>query len=111
MSVTKTYEEINDKIKNGKVVVVTADEVVSLAEERGVSYVAKNVDVVTTATFGAMCSSGAFLNFGHSDPPIRMSRVAQRRSRVRRYRSSRRVHRCHRDERDSTVRVRWSARH
>jgi uncharacterized protein (DUF39 family) len=75
MSVSRTYEEINDKIKSGKVVVVTADEVVSLAEERGVSYVAKNVDVVTTATFGAMCSSGAFLNFGHGDPPIRMSRL------------------------------------
>lgn len=33
------------------------------------------VDVVTTGTFGAMCSSGAFINFGHSDPPIRMTRV------------------------------------
>jgi len=31
--------------------------------------------VVTTGTFGAMCSSGAFLNFGHSDPPIKMSRT------------------------------------
>ena len=30
---------------------------------------------MTTATFGPMCSSGAFLNFGHSDPPIRMSKV------------------------------------
>ncbi|MEM2322599.1 MAG: homocysteine biosynthesis protein, partial [Candidatus Bathyarchaeia archaeon] len=35
---------------------------------------AKEVDVVTTGTFGAMCSSGAFLNFGHSDPPIKMIR-------------------------------------
>ena len=75
MSVTRTYDEINEKIKKGKVVVVTADEVAELAAERGVSYVAKNVDVVTTATFGAMCSSGAFLNFGHSDPPIKMAKV------------------------------------
>lgn len=75
MSVSRTYEEINEKIKSGKAVVLTADEVVELAEERGISYVAKNVDVVTTATFGAMCSSGAFLNFGHSDPPIKMGKI------------------------------------
>jgi uncharacterized protein (DUF39 family) len=31
--------------------------------------------VVTTGTFGPMCSSGAFINFGHSDPPIRMAKV------------------------------------
>jgi uncharacterized protein (DUF39 family) len=31
------------------------------------------VDVVTTATFGPMCSSGCFLNFGHSKPKIRMT--------------------------------------
>ena len=31
--------------------------------------------MVTTGTFGAMCSSGAFLNFGHSDPPIKMSKT------------------------------------
>lgn len=75
MSVTRTYDEINEKIRKGKVVVVTADEVAELAAERGVSYVEKNVDVVTTATFGAMCSSGVFLNFGHSDPPIKMAKV------------------------------------
>lgn len=75
MSTSKTYDEINERIRDGKAVVLTADEVVELAAEQGVSYVAKNVDVVTTATFGAMCSSGAFLNFGHSEPPIRMGRV------------------------------------
>jgi len=30
---------------------------------------------VTTATFGPMCSSGAFLNFGHSEPPIKMEKL------------------------------------
>ncbi|HQG13517.1 MAG TPA: homocysteine biosynthesis protein, partial [bacterium] len=35
----------------------------------------KKVDIVTTATFGPMCSSGAFINFGHSDPPIKMQKV------------------------------------
>lgn len=33
------------------------------------------MDVVTTGTFGAMCSSGAFLNFGHADPPIKMEKI------------------------------------
>jgi uncharacterized protein (DUF39 family) len=37
--------------------------------------IAEKVDVVTTATFGAMCSSGAFINFGHATPPIRMEKI------------------------------------
>jgi len=75
MSTKKSYEEINDKIKRGKAVVLTAEEVTKLAEEQGIKETAKRVDVVTTATFGPMCSSGAFINFGHSDPPIKMSKV------------------------------------
>lgn len=75
MALTKTYEEINEKIKNGKVVVLTAEEIIPLVKEEGPEEVLKKVDVVTTATFGPMCSSGAFLNFGHSDPPIRMTKV------------------------------------
>jgi len=54
---------------------VTAEELVKMAEEQGEEAAFRQVDVVTCATFGAMCSSGAFLNFGHSDPPIRMSRL------------------------------------
>lgn len=71
----KTYEEINEKIRRGQAVVVTASEIIDIVEEKGYAAAAKEVDVVTTATFGPMCSSGAFLNFGHSDPPIRMSKV------------------------------------
>ena len=71
----KTYDEINEKIRQGKAVVLTAEEVVALGKEKGVKHVAETVDVVTTGTFGPMCSSGAFLNFGHSDPPIKMSKV------------------------------------
>jgi uncharacterized protein (DUF39 family) len=71
----KTYQEINEKIKQGKAVVVTAEEIIGIVKNKGVSQAAKEVDVVTTATFGPMCSTGAFLNFGHSDPPIRMNRV------------------------------------
>ena len=71
----KTIAQINERIKKGEAVVLTADEVVEFAEKNGVEAVAKEVDVVTTATFGAMCSSGAFLNFGHADPPIRMTKI------------------------------------
>lgn len=71
----KTIEEINEKIKKGKAVVFTAEEAVSMAKEQGVAKCAKHIDVVTAATFGAMCSSGAVLNFGHSDPPIRMGEI------------------------------------
>lgn len=71
----KTLEEINKKIREGNCSVVTAEEMSALVKELGVEKAAKEVDVVTTGTFGAMCSSGAFLNFGHADPPIRMQKV------------------------------------
>ena len=75
MSIKKSFEEINEKIRNGAAVIVTAEEVIEIAKEKGLEETTRYVDVVTTATFGAMCSSGAFLNFGHSDPPIRMTQV------------------------------------
>ncbi len=71
----RTFDEINEKIKDGEVVVLTAEEFKDLVEEKGVAQAAKEVDVVTTGTFSPMCSSGAFINFGHSDPPIRMNRI------------------------------------
>ncbi len=71
----KTYAEINEKIKNGKAVVLTAEEVSELSKTLSPKEIAEKVDVVTTATFGAMCSSGAFLNFGHATPPIRMEKI------------------------------------
>ena len=69
----KTYEQINDRIESGKAVVLTADEIMDYVDKKGLAATAKEVDVVTTATFGPMCSSGCFLNFGHSKPKIRMS--------------------------------------
>jgi len=75
VAVKKSYEEINEKIRNGTAVVVTAEEVIDIVKEKGIEEATKYVDVVTTATFGPMCSSGAFLNFGHSDPPIKMSKI------------------------------------
>jgi uncharacterized protein (DUF39 family) len=71
----RTYEEINEKIKNGEAVVMTAEEVIGIVERDGIDKATKEVDVVTTGTFGAMCSSGAFINFGHSEPPIKMTKV------------------------------------
>jgi len=70
----KTIEEINEKIRNGDVVVVTAEEMIDIVREKGIEKAAKEVDVVTTGTMGAMCSSGAFLNFGHSDPPMKLAK-------------------------------------
>ncbi|MEW6592946.1 MAG: homocysteine biosynthesis protein [Candidatus Hadarchaeota archaeon] len=70
--VSKSVAEINEKIRRGDAVVVTAEEMVEIVRSKGDVGAAKEVDVVTTGTFGAMCSSGAFLNFGHSDPPIKL---------------------------------------
>ncbi len=73
--VNKTFQEINEKIRQGRAVVVTAEEIVDIVRKKGEVAAARQVDVVTTGTFSAMCSSGAFLNFGHSRPPIKASRV------------------------------------
>ena len=67
----KTYAGINGKIRNGEALVLTAEEVIEYARENGIEKAAKEIDVVTTATFGSMCSSGAFLNTGHSSPRIK----------------------------------------
>ena len=68
----KTIAEINEKIRKGQAVVVTAEEVIDLVEKKGVEKAAKEVDVVTTGTFGPMCSSGAYFNVGHSKPRIKI---------------------------------------
>ncbi|MDH7480209.1 MAG: homocysteine biosynthesis protein, partial [Syntrophomonadaceae bacterium] len=75
MSIKRTYAEINQKIKRGQAVVVTAEEIIDIVERKGVEQAAREVDVVTTGTFGPMCSSGVFLNFGHPKPRIRMKKV------------------------------------
>ncbi len=68
----KTIAEINEKIREGKAVVVTAEEIIDLAKEKGITRAAQEVDVVTTGTFGPMCSSGAYFNIGHSKPRIKL---------------------------------------
>jgi len=71
----KSLSEINERIRDGSVRVVTAEEMPDLVDELGTDGAVREVDVVTTGTFGAMCSSGVFLNTGHSDPPIKISRA------------------------------------
>ena len=68
----KTLEEINEKIRKGKVVVVTAEEMVGVVAEKGAKGAAQAIDVVTTGTFGPMCSSGMMMNVGHSRPRIKL---------------------------------------
>jgi len=73
--VTKTYQQINERIKSGDVVVVTAEEMIDIVKENGVQEAARQIDVVTTGTFAPMCSSGAFINFGHAKPGIKAAKV------------------------------------
>ncbi|HOV21341.1 MAG TPA: homocysteine biosynthesis protein [bacterium] len=68
----KTIEEINEKIKKGKVVVVTAEELIDMKKSANSKKLSEEIDVVTTGTFGPMCSSGLLINFGHSKPKIKM---------------------------------------
>jgi len=68
----KTIAQINRKIKAGEAVVVTAEEIIGIVKKKGTRAAAREVDVVTTGTFGPMCSSGAYFNIGHSKPKIKL---------------------------------------
>jgi len=68
----RTVNEINHKIEQQQAVVWTVEELKARVKEVGVTQAAKEVDVVTTGTFEPMESSGAVLNLGHTDPPIKI---------------------------------------
>jgi len=68
----RTIQEINEKIKQGKVAVVTAEEMTGIVKKKGVEKAYQEVDVVTTGTFGPMCSSGMYLNIGSTKPRIKI---------------------------------------
>jgi uncharacterized protein (DUF39 family) len=74
--IKKSWDEINQKIASGSAVVITAEEAAAMSKEASPAEIVKKVDVVTTGTFGAMCSSGMFINFGHPEPPIRMEKMS-----------------------------------
>jgi L-aspartate semialdehyde sulfurtransferase len=68
----RTIAEINEKIQAGKAVVMTVEAVKARVQEVGVQQVAREVDVVTTGTFEPMEASGAMINLGQTDPPIKI---------------------------------------
>jgi uncharacterized protein (DUF39 family) len=71
----KTIKEINQRIKEGKAVVVTAQEMADVVKRKGAAKAAREIDVVTTGTFSPMCSSGAIINFGHTKPTTKAAKV------------------------------------
>ncbi|MDK2921082.1 MAG: L-aspartate semialdehyde sulfurtransferase [Desulfonauticus sp.] len=71
----KSLNEINEKIKKGKAVVLNALEMADLVKKVGKEKAAREVDVVTTGTFSPMCSSGLLFNFGQYPPLIKASKV------------------------------------
>lgn len=76
MATMKTIAEINERIKQGKAVVVTAKEMTKVVKELGAEKAAKEIDVVTTGTFSPMCSSGMLFNIGQTEAPsLRASKM------------------------------------
>lgn len=68
----RTIAEINDKIQKRRAVVWTVEELKTRVQEIGISQATQQVDVITTGTFEPMESSGAIINVGHTDPPIKI---------------------------------------
>ena len=73
--VHRTIAEINEKIRQGKAVVLNASEMTRFVRKEGKVKAARQVDVVTTGTFSPMCSSGLLFNFGQEPPLMRASQV------------------------------------
>ncbi len=72
---TRTIAQINEKIQAGTARVLTVSELKHSVREMGVRTTAAAIDVITTGTFEPMESSGAVLNLGHTDPPIRLQKA------------------------------------
>lgn len=70
----RTIAEINEKINQKRAVVWTVEELKKRIAEIGITKATKAVDVITTGTFEPMESSGAIINLGHTDPPIKIRR-------------------------------------
>ncbi|NEO84554.1 MAG: hypothetical protein F6J87_09910 [Spirulina sp. SIO3F2] len=68
----RTIAQINDKIRQQQAQVCTVKELKARVADQGVKAVAEAVDVITTGTFEPMESTGAVLNLGHTDPPIKI---------------------------------------
>lgn len=72
MAIQRTIAEINHKIKAQTVQVCTVQEIKARVAQEGIAATAAAVDVITTGTFEPMESTGAILNIGHTDPPIKI---------------------------------------
>ena len=68
----RTIAEINDKIRRRRAVAWTTEELKMRVQDIGITQAFKQVDVVCTGTFEPMESSGAVINLGHTDPPIKI---------------------------------------
>lgn len=68
----RTLAEINAKIQAKQAVVWTVAELKARVQEWGVTRCTRMVDVITTGTFEPMEASGAVLNLGQTDPPIKL---------------------------------------
>ncbi|MBE9223813.1 homocysteine biosynthesis protein [Cyanobacterium stanieri LEGE 03274] len=68
----RTVAEINEKITNRTVQVCTIEELKSKVKKQGIKKTYQEIDVVCTGTFEPMESSGAIINLGHTDPPIKI---------------------------------------
>ena len=68
----RTLEEINEKILKQKATVWTVEELKTRLGDITVAEAFAQVDVLCSGTFEPMESSGAMINLGHTDPPIKM---------------------------------------
>jgi len=72
MAQKRTIPEINAKITAGSANVLTVTQLKKKVQQEGISRCFAEVDVICTGTFEAIESSGAFINIGHTDPPIKI---------------------------------------
>jgi uncharacterized protein (DUF39 family) len=72
MGVQRTITEINAKIAQKTAIALTVTEIKQRALTESITDIAATVDVITTGTFEPMESTGAMLNIGHTDPPIKI---------------------------------------
>ncbi|WP_330203692.1 homocysteine biosynthesis protein [Cyanobacterium sp. Dongsha4] len=68
----RTINEINEKILQKKAKVCTIEELKAKVKKIGIKKTYEKVDVICTGTFEPMESSGAILNLGHTDPPMKI---------------------------------------
>ncbi len=70
----RTIAEINEKISRQRAVIWTLEELKARVAEIGVAKAAQQVEAIATGTFEPMECSGAMINLGHTDPPIKIRR-------------------------------------